>query len=152
MLNSTRRKYRKYYRLTSLLSESANSMKGIMNGSKSSATIASQEEDICPICSKEKLGEGMKQLRQQIEGSVETSERVRRHKKELSALPSVDYSEEGVLACWVQKKKRTPSILRFTGAYSKRWLVIDPRTKTVEYSHAIDEPRKLMCEFRVTLG
>jgi hypothetical protein len=125
-------------------------MKGILlHGSRSTTTIISQDKEICPICSREKLATDLQHFRRCTEGPGDISERIRRHRKELSAPPVMEYTDEGVLACWVQKKKRTPSILRFTGAYSKRWLIIDPRTKTVEYSHAIDEPRKLLCEFRV---
>ena len=127
-------------------------MKGTLNGSKSSATIVSQDEDICPMCSKEKMTTELQPLVSGAEEPGKAGWRGRTSRREPSINPSVEFSEEGTLACWVQKKKRTPSILRFTGAYSKRWLVIDPRTKTIEYSHAIDEQRKLLCEFRVGIS
>lgn len=60
-------------------------------------------------------------------------------------------SELPNLCCWVQKKKRSlPSI--FGESYVKKWLVIDPASKTIEYADTMHGTTKLLGAFENVIG
>lgn len=66
-----------------------------------------------------------------------------RMKPQVSELPN--------LGCWVQKKKRSlPSI--FGESYVRKWLVIDPVSRMIEYSDKMHGTPKLLGAFENVIG